>query len=149
MHVRSRRSGFTLIELLATLSILSILLTMVFLKWGGFRSFEEKMELQRVVKHINYGKNMSMIRREKVTVKLFLNDQKVVIYAEKGTIIKELPLHKIKFVNADSAIESLVFAPTGAPVSGSGTFFLEGVENKYKMTVDPILGRVRIYEKEE
>ncbi|MCI5839603.1 MAG: prepilin-type N-terminal cleavage/methylation domain-containing protein [Peptoniphilaceae bacterium] len=139
-----KNKGFTLIELLISLSIISIILAMVTLKFNIFDSFYEKEEINTLLNDLDYCKEMSIITGRDYDI-FFKKDNYSINYNlnSKKKIIKKVNLNYIKLSERLSIIS---YRNRGTLSQKSDTYKIYGKKKKYNLKILPAIGFIKIEE---
>ncbi|SHG98571.1 prepilin-type N-terminal cleavage/methylation domain-containing protein [Anaerosphaera aminiphila DSM 21120] len=135
------KRGFTLIELVAVISILLILTTIGLNKSSIVENYRAKQDINMIYKDIRSARNLAMSNKKMATVS-FNKDNSYTIscgdYMERKRYSQ-----KIKLMSKN--IENIGFTKRGAATqNGSGTFIFLLLNREYKITVEPVTGKVNL-----
>ncbi|MEJ8751707.1 type II secretion system protein [Lagierella sp. ICN-221743] len=137
-----KTKGFTLIELILTIAILAMLVGVGALRYDFLTNYQEKIEIESVLRTINEARNASITSGYVHTVK-FLKDENMVQVNQESEIVERLNLQKLQV----QRLESFKFSTTGAP-SIAGTYYFQGHKKEYIITIEVATGKVNLIEKE-
>ena len=148
-----KTKGFTLIELIVTMAILGLLIGIGALRFDFLSNYQEKIEIESVVKAINEARNSAISSGYAYSVKFSERENMIQINSEiesvkngnKDAVFSEnLYLQKLKVVGEDNIVK---FNATGAP-DNPGKYQLNGSKKKYIITIEIATGKVNLIEKE-
>lgn len=134
-----KKKAFSLIELIIVLAIMSLFLSITFLKSGAYFKIKEKKEAQNLLADINYCRQKSLSSTYDYKIEFVGNNYKIKKYG--GYLVKDVDLY---FLKAVSTYE-LRFKSTG-PVVNAQTIKFISDNREYKIYISPIGGRIRIDE---
>lgn len=140
------KKAFTLIELIVVLGIISVIMSIAVVKTSGLFAGREKDEIEGFVNDLNYGKRTAMAKRTRVSFLLGEDGKSYRIVQENpstGEELKAVDLEKIK-ITRTSGSSDLCFLPKGA-VLGACSFEIKG-DKIYNVTIQPVTGKVNLYE---
>lgn len=135
--------GFTLIEVVVTLVILSLALAVVGPAVGrSTEALRVRSEVARFSAVFRYARERAITTREPHIVRLDLADHRLTIQRGEGERRDSRPLPEHVTVSArPPEARSVRFEPHG--VSTGGDFRLRSGDIEFRVTVDPLTGRVR------
>ena len=134
-----KKKAFSLIELIIVLAIISMVLSIAFLKSGAYFKIKEKKEAQNLLADINYCRQKSLSSGYDYKIEFIGNNYKIKKYG--GDLVKDVDL---SFLKAASTY-TIRFKPTGPVVDAQTTKFISN-NGEYKIYISPIGGRIRIDE---
>ena len=134
-----KKKAFSLIELIMVLAIISMILSISFLKSGAYFKMRGKKEAQNLLADINYCRHKSLSSGFDYRIEFIENNYKIKKYG--GDFIKDVDL---KYLKAASTYD-IRFKPTG-PVVNAKTIKFISDNREYRIYISPIGGRVRIDE---
>lgn len=137
-----KTKGFTLIELILTIAILGLLVGVGALRYDFLTNYQEKIEIESVLRTINEARNASITSGYVHTV-TFAKDENMVQVNREGEVVERLNLKKLQI----KKLESFRFSTTGAP-SKAGTYYIHGNKKEYIITIEIATGKVNLIEKE-
>lgn len=148
-----KTKGFTLIELIVTMAILGLLIGIGALRFDFLSNYQEKIEIESVVRAINEARNSAISSGYAYSVKFSERENMIQINSEiesvknenKDAVFSEnLYLQKLKVVGEDNIVK---FNATGAP-DNPGKYQINGNKKKYTITIEIATGKVNLDEKE-
>ena len=137
-----KTKGFTLIELILSIAILALLVGVGAHRYYFLTNYQEKIEIQSVLRTINEARNASITSGYVHTVTFSRNENMVQV--NKGyEVVDKLDLNKLQVLERNS----FRFTTTGAP-SKAGTYYILGQKKEYIITIEVATGKVNLVEKE-
>ena len=138
------RGGFTLLELIVVLFVLALGVGLVAPVIGrSVDTFRGRSEVARFSAMLRYARDQAITTRRGHAVVVDLNARKTTIVAAPDEV------QRTRALPADLTVEAIPpqtlvvrFEPNG--VSSGGDFRLTSAGTRYRVTVDPLTGRVRI-----
>lgn len=124
--------------------IMSLVAGIVIINTDFLLQYKERNELKTVVLELNVARNSALLTGEKNSVNFNFGENSYKNKDGENKKLKYLKLSKNK-----SNIRKFEFTKSGSTSSkGSGTIVLLGRENEYRISVEPIIGNVNVYENE-
>lgn len=140
--------GVTLIELVLTIAIISILINLLIIKSSTFDYKKEKAELKLIITSIKNTKNAAISSRTRQSIEFDFVDSTFVSTMENKQVL--LKFLKIKSSHPKTNTNKFIFTENGAPgmningTNSSGTIIFEGKKNLYRISVEPVTGKVNM-----
>lgn len=139
-----KRKGLTLIELLLTVSIISILLLITIPKLKVVERIKVKNDIKNIYTNINKCRNLAISSSKEATIDFQSKGQYTYSIKGKNIVVKYSP-----FINISDYSNKKIFKFTkrGVPgIEGAGTIIFTTDRCNYKITVEPVTGKVNLYE---
>lgn len=139
-----KRKGLTLIELLLTVSIISILLVITMPKLKVVERIKVKNDIKNIYTNINKCRNLAISTSRETTIDFQSKGQYTYSFKGKNVVVKYSPLINISDYSNKKKFK---FTKRGvAGFDGSGTIIFTTDICNYKITVEPVTGKVNLYE---
>lgn len=137
------KKGFTLIELVIILAIVSILFSITSLSFKNSNYYSAKKELQMIKKDLEFTRNLSMARAKESEFLIDENQYEITC----GDFKEKKEFSKYLVLTSKGNTKSFQFSKRGTPkFAGSGTIMFMIKDKDYKITVEPVTGKVNLYE---
>jgi general secretion pathway protein H len=138
----SRPAGFTLLELLVTLAVLAVALAVVAPSVGrSTETIRARAEVARFSALLRHTREQAITSRRPHTLVVDPHGHRVTIGV--GDEVRERPLPDHLAIEAEPPMSLTIrFAPQGT--STGGAFRVTSGDMRYRVTLDPLTGRVRI-----
>lgn len=136
-----KKRGFTLIELILVISIISVILSALSLSFSKKEVYKAKKDLSNIKRNLEVSRNMAITKRKMSSVKFYEN--KYIINC--GNFSREYEYSNLLIKSNMSNINNVVFTKNGIPdFNGSGTIVFILKDDFYKITIEPITGKVNL-----
>ncbi len=151
--------GFTLVELLVVVLILAILAAVVIPQAVGVGGVQAQSAARLVLADLEYAQNHAIVTQTNTTVTFDTGGNSYTVSNESGTLVHPITKqaytvdfdtqHGFGSVSLNAAdfggAPSVTFDALGAP-NADGTVDIVGGSQRYRVSVAPVTGRVRVSE---
>jgi prepilin-type N-terminal cleavage/methylation domain-containing protein len=140
----NRHKGFTLIELVMVIAIIGILMTVSGINYKIIDKIEAKNQIKELTYNINEIKRYSQIHRYKGSIDIE-NHGYTLNYPNKSEHIEFNKLINLEYTN----LSKIRFTSRGKPsymsnINSAGTIIYSVGKDKYKITIEPVTGKVNL-----
>ncbi|MDO4593922.1 MAG: prepilin-type N-terminal cleavage/methylation domain-containing protein [Tissierellia bacterium] len=136
-----KKRGFTLIELILVIAIISIIISIAFIKGGFLESYKEKNETNILIENINYAREKAMATGYDYNVDLIENT----ILLRSNGVEEYIELKYLNF--GRNKTKQFKFTSSGS-VSGANTFIIYGNNNReYELKIAAASAYCRLVKK--
>lgn len=141
--------GFTLLEMILSISIILIILSVSNINFNVRDRLEAKYQLRELSTNIKFIKNYAQINNCRTNI--IINDDGYEMYY--GNHKKSIKFNKLIKV-IDSNTRDIRFTLTGKPsnlnsINSAGTIKFSIDDKPITLTIQPVTGKVNLYEKEK
>lgn len=136
-----KKRGFSLIELVLVISIISIILGVLSISFNRKEVYSAKKDLYNIKRNLEVARNMAIAKKKVSTIKFYEN--KYIIDCDNFK--KEYEYSNLLIIGKESNINKIIFTKKGIPdINGSGTIVFILKKDIYKITIEPITGKVNL-----
>ena len=144
-----KNKAFTLIELIISIGIILVLLSIGGLNFKIKDRVQAREQVKELALDLKFLKNYSQINNIRTSMDLSEEGYSI-NFGEKTKTVKFNSLVKLESTN----LEKITFSRKGKPSylnekSSAGTINFSVVNNKYKITIQPVTGKVNFIEIKE